>query len=86
MACGKAVVGTTVDGILEIIDDWKDGILVEPDDATALAAAIRLLLADPALRERLGDAARARVRNDFQRQQMGENYTYAFQRVLADGV
>ena len=86
MACGKAVVGTNVDGILEIIDDWKDGILVDADDVRALATAIRLLFDDPALRQRLGDAARARVKNQFQRQQMGESYSHAFQEVLADGV
>ena len=86
MACGKAVVGTTVDGILEIIDDWKNGILVKPDDPAALAVAIRLLLADPALRRRLGEAAVARVKDQFQRQRMGENYTHAFLEILADGV
>jgi glycosyltransferase involved in cell wall biosynthesis len=85
MACGKAVVGTTVDGILEIIDDGENGILVEPEDPAALVAAIRRLLADAALRERLGEAARARVKNQFQRQRMGENYTHAFQEVLAHG-
>ena len=86
MACGKAVVGTTVDGILEIVDDWRNGILVEPGDVPALAAAIRLLLCDPTLRHRLGQAARARVKDHFQRRRMGESYAHAFQEVLADGL
>ena len=85
MAVGKAVVGTAVDGILEILDDGETGILVEPDDPHALAGAISQLLADAPLRERLGQAARVRVKDQFQRQQMGENYTHAFQEVLAHG-
>ncbi len=85
MAVGKAVVGTTADGILEIIDDGENGILVEPDDPGALAAAIRRLLADAALRQRLGAAGRALVKDQFQRQRMGENYTHAFREVLAHG-
>ena len=55
----------------------------------ALSSPVRfrpVLLDDPALRQRLGDAARARVKNQFQRQQMGESYAHAFQKVLADGV
>jgi glycosyltransferase involved in cell wall biosynthesis len=85
MACGRAVVGTAVDGILEIIDDEENGLVVAPEDSQALAAAIRRLLADAPLRQRLGDAARVRVKDQFQRQRMGESYMHAFQEVLAHG-
>lgn len=86
MACGKAVVATKVDGMQEIIEEWKSGILVEPDDAETLATAIRMLLADPGLRRRLGDAARLRVNSKFRGEQMGENYIRAFRELLAHGV
>lgn len=58
MACGKAVVATRGGGVLEIIDEGKTGLLVPMSDPGAMAAAMARLLAAPALRRRLGDAAR----------------------------
>lgn len=61
MAGGAAVIGTQVSGLPELIEDEVSGLLVPPEDPEALAAAIARLLADPALRQRLGHAARERV-------------------------
>jgi glycosyltransferase involved in cell wall biosynthesis len=83
LACGKAVVGTKVDGIPEIIEDGTSGILVQPDDPAALAGAIRRLLDDDDLRSRLGEAGRLRVEDRFQWQHMGANYVNVFSEVLA---
>jgi glycosyltransferase involved in cell wall biosynthesis len=85
LACGKPVVATAVDGIPEIIEDGTNGILVEPDDAVVLASAIRRVLRDADLRERLGQAGRIRVKDWFLWQHMGENYTHAFQELLERG-
>jgi glycosyltransferase involved in cell wall biosynthesis len=65
MAAGVAVVSTRVSGIPELVTDGCDGLLVEPDDATALAAAITRLAADPALRTRLAAAGRRTVAERF---------------------
>jgi glycosyltransferase involved in cell wall biosynthesis len=65
MAAAKAVVATTVGGIPEAVADGVNGRLVAPGDADALAGAIEALLKDTALRARLGDAARATVRQRF---------------------
>jgi glycosyltransferase involved in cell wall biosynthesis len=56
MAAGCAIVAADVAGA-SVLDGA--GVLVPPDDATALAAAIDQLLGDPAERARLGDRARA---------------------------
>jgi glycosyltransferase involved in cell wall biosynthesis len=40
MSCGRAVVASAVDGLAEIVDDGVTGILVPPDDPTALARAL----------------------------------------------
>lgn len=65
MASGAAVIGTTVSGLPELIEHEVNGLLVPPNDAGALAEAIARLLADPALRRRLGEAARTTVERDF---------------------
>jgi glycosyltransferase involved in cell wall biosynthesis len=41
--------------------DDETGILVPPDDPRSLATAMRRLLTDPELRQRMGESARARV-------------------------
>ncbi len=60
-----ACVSTAVSAIPEIIDDGATGRLVPPEDPAALAAALADLIADPALRQRLGAAARARIERAF---------------------
>lgn len=65
MAMGCAVVSTPIGGIPEIIEDGVSGLLVPPRDAPALAAALARLGGDPALRARLGAAARARIEERF---------------------
>ncbi|MDB5101543.1 MAG: glycosyl transferase family 1 [Cyanobacteria bacterium RYN_339] len=65
MACGKAVVGTSVGGVPEIIQHGRTGYLVPPDDPEALAQALRELLQYPSWRERMGEAAREHVHASF---------------------
>ncbi|MBV2218488.1 MAG: glycosyltransferase family 4 protein [Diaphorobacter sp.] len=60
-ACGLPLVTTDVPGCREVVSDGVDGLLVPPKDAAALARAIARLDADPALRARLGAAARAKA-------------------------
>jgi len=61
MACETAVVATRVGGIPEVVVDGETGWLVEPGDATEMAAKVNVLLADPARAEQFGRAGRARV-------------------------
>ncbi len=65
---GLACVSTDLSAIPELIEPDQTGLLVPPDDATALAAALQRLIADPALRRRLGDAGAKRVRERFSMQ------------------
>ena len=61
MACGLPVVGSDVAGIREIVRHGETGWLAPPGDVDGLAAALRVLSNDAALRERLGRAGRAAV-------------------------
>jgi glycosyltransferase involved in cell wall biosynthesis len=65
MSCGLPVVASRLSGIPELVEDGVSGILVAPGDPSAVASAIRRLADDPALRARMGAAARARVIRDF---------------------
>lgn len=61
MAWGRAIVATTVGGVPDVLSDGEDALLVAAGDSEALAAAVARLAADPALRKRLGPAARERA-------------------------
>ena len=64
MAMGKAVVATVVNGTRDYFTD-ETGIGVPPADPARTAEAIRRLMADPDLRQKLGTAARSYVRERF---------------------
>ncbi len=64
-AFGLPVVATAVDGVPEVVQDGVTGRLVPPEDPTALAGALEVLVRDPAERRRLGDAGRACVLERF---------------------
>lgn len=61
MAWGLAPVCTPVGAVPELVEDGASGLVVDPGDVPALAVALERLALDPALRARLGEAARARV-------------------------
>jgi glycosyltransferase involved in cell wall biosynthesis len=65
MAAGLPVIATSVSGTRQVVEDGRTGILVTPADSNALAQAISRVVADAALRGRLGRAARAHVRAEF---------------------
>ncbi len=61
MSTGLAAVTTNVSGIPELVRKDIDGLVVPQKDASALAQALRMLIEDPALRVKLGEAGRERV-------------------------
>jgi glycosyltransferase involved in cell wall biosynthesis len=65
MALGTPVVTTRLSGIPELVEHRVSGWLCAPGDAAELAEGLRSLLADPALRDRLADNARAKIERDF---------------------
>jgi phosphatidyl-myo-inositol dimannoside synthase len=61
LSAGRAVIATRAGGIPDVIEDGANGLLVPERDVGALAAALRRLSADQALRERLGAEPRRRA-------------------------
>lgn len=66
MACGRACIATRVSGSADILGQEEQGLLVEPEDSHGLAAALWLLLSEPALVERYSRAARQHVERHYE--------------------
>ncbi|HET8650607.1 MAG TPA: glycosyltransferase family 4 protein [Gemmatimonadales bacterium] len=84
MALGRPVIASGATGNLEMITPESDGLLVPPADPAAWAAAIERLIADPALRERLGAAARRTARERFSLDHTVERTAQLYRDVLAE--
>jgi glycosyltransferase involved in cell wall biosynthesis len=81
MRAGIPVIASGVGGFFEIIDDGDTGLLVEPENPSALAAAIRRLGQDPEERAAMAERARSSVNGRFSTQAMAEQYTEVFEEV-----
>ena len=82
MSCGTPVIATTGGAFPEIIDHDETGWLVPPGDARAIAGAIRMMMDDPALRERLGLAGRAAILQRFNWRKAAEETLAVYEEVL----
>jgi colanic acid/amylovoran biosynthesis glycosyltransferase len=82
MAAGVPVVTTWISGIPELAVDEVTALTVPPGNSDALAAAIRRLVADPALCERLVPAARAAVERMHSREANAGQLTGLFRKVI----
>jgi glycosyltransferase involved in cell wall biosynthesis len=82
MAAGRPSVMTRCGGPEEIVIDGVNGFLVPPADPEALAEKICLLLASPERARMFGQAAQARVREEFSRDAMLTQYEDLYDRLL----
>ena len=89
MAAGLPVVASDIGGGAELIESGKSGLLIPPADVDALARAIDSLLADDALRRRMGEAARERIVERYTIEAMTRQtvavYELAAKRLQKDG-
>ncbi|HVY74332.1 MAG TPA: glycosyltransferase family 4 protein [Puia sp.] len=74
MAMGKPVIATNGGGTAELVEDGVNGYLVAQQDEMEIEQKIRLLLEDPALRERIGNYNREWVRKQFDLKEKTEQY------------
>ena len=80
---GLPVVANPAFGMLDMVRDGETGLLVDPHDPSSVAAAVERLLADPAERERLGEAARRRVAEENDPAVVGSRLHDALAGILA---
>jgi len=85
MAYGCPIVSTNVGGIPELLRDGVNGLLCPPASPQCLAEKIKLLADDPALRERLGRAARAFYENSpFEAKAAARFFAAVYEETLAE--
>ncbi len=65
MAAARPVVATRVGGVPELVEDGVTGYLIEPGDVDGFASAVRRLLDDPGLAEKMGRAGREKIEREF---------------------
>lgn len=82
LASRRPVVASAVGGIPEIIEDGKNGILVEPENPQALCDAMTMVWNDRELAERLASAGYITVKQDFQWETAAARYEATFMKLL----
>lgn len=82
MSCGVPVVSTNAGALPEVVEDGRGGILVQPRDSRALAAAIRRLLTDEELRTEMGREGRRMVKERFDWAEAAKRTVEVYQEVL----
>jgi glycosyltransferase involved in cell wall biosynthesis len=83
MAREIPVVGTRVGGVPELVEDGQSGLLVEPGDAAALAAAVVRLASDPEATRMMVARAREEVERRFDVQRSHEALRLEIERAIA---
>jgi glycosyltransferase involved in cell wall biosynthesis len=86
MAAGRPVVATDVGGVPEAVRHGETGLIVPPENPTALAAAIAELIADPSRAARYGAAGHARALARFSPAPMAAAVEDVYERVLDRGM
>lgn len=81
MACGTPVVSTKCGGPEEIIIHGENGYLVENNNAGALANGVCKLLADDALRRKVGEKAREHIKNNYSIEKVARKFIEVYKEV-----
>ncbi|HYP26147.1 MAG TPA: glycosyltransferase family 4 protein [Blastocatellia bacterium] len=83
LATGLPVVASRAGGLAEVITDGYNGLLFDPGNSGALARAMRRLIDDPKLRERLSANARATAK-EYSWEAIGDRYASAILRAMGE--
>jgi len=82
MRAGLPVVATDVGGMTELVEDGVNGYLVAPGAVQSLGERLAGLIADPALRQRMGLEARSRYQQFFTLQDNGDRLLAIYRQLL----
>jgi len=85
MRAGLPCVATRVGGIPGVVTDRESGLLVEPANPEALAAALEAVFADPAAAGSMGEGARTVVRERFEMSTVAAAYAGIYDELVGRG-
>lgn len=83
MSHGKPIVSTTVGGIGELVEEGRNGFLVNPGDAENLEKKLRRLLADSALRMRMGEESRIMMQERLDLYRLLDHIVGSYREILS---
>lgn len=72
-ACGVPVVATSVGGVIDIIEDNKNGLLVPPADPDSIAEAVMRIYKDPGLGKQMAEKAYKKVKEQYTAEHLVQN-------------
>lgn len=82
MLAGVPVIGSAVDGIVEIVKDNEVGFLIKPDNSSLLAKKLKTLLQDQTLRDKMGGKGREHVIKHFSIEKTAREVEKVYQTVM----
>jgi glycosyltransferase involved in cell wall biosynthesis len=84
LACGTPVIATRLPGVRTVVEDGRDGLLVEPGRPASLAEAMRKILDDEGHRRAMGTSGRAKVEARYGWKGIGAQLECIYDQVLSD--
>ncbi len=84
MVSGLPVIVANAGGVVELIEDGKTGLLVEPQDENELTQAMLRLAHDPQLRRRIGENAKERIRSEYSFEEMARRIEAVYDKVMGE--
>ncbi len=85
MACGKPVIASNLPGVRSVVEEGKNGYLVEPGDVEELRARIELLLGDRQRGRKMGEQGRAKVEKKYAWPTIIPRLEQIYKNVLSNG-
>lgn len=84
MSCGLPIVGTRISGTTDLIDDSKNGLIVEKNDYQDLAEKIKLLIDNKNMLIKMGKKSIEYVRRKYDLQLIGKEYSNIYRKLLKE--